>query len=65
MLGPLFNNQTIRPSQASPDYAGGSPPCLFSNVNACIPGLQCGEPKVYHTLGGTTKRVVPAGTPLW
>jgi hypothetical protein len=65
MLGPLFSNLTIRPTQATGDYAGGPPPCLHSNVNGCIPGLTCGEPKVYHTLGGAVQRLVPAGTPLW
>jgi len=62
MLGPLFNNMTIRPSQAEGDYASG---CDYSDTNGCIPGLSCGEPKVFHLVGGATKRVTPAGTPLW
>jgi hypothetical protein len=62
MLGPLFNNMTIRPIQASGDYASG---CNYSETNGCIPGLECGEPKVYHLLGGQTRRTTPAGTPLW
>ena len=62
MLGPLFNNATVRPTQASPDYAAG---CNYDEVNACIPGLECGQPKVFHLVGGATKRKTPAGTPLW
>jgi hypothetical protein len=65
MLGPLFSNQTIRPTQATGDYAGGSPPCNFSDVTGCIPGLACGQPKVFHSVGGKVKRTTPAGVPLW
>ena len=62
LLGPLFNNMTVRPTQATPDYAE---PCDYSDVTGCIPGLTCGEPKVYLTAGGKTKRTTPKGTPLW
>jgi len=58
--GPLLTTKDgskIEASQATGDYAAG---CDFSEVNAMT-----GKGSVYLLAGGTTKRVTPAGSPLW
>jgi hypothetical protein len=64
LIGPFFHERKTSPAQATPDYAGGSPPCKFVNVAGTVKGFE-GMKGVTLEAGGTTKKVNAAGAPLW
>ena len=64
LIGPFFHERKTSPAQATPDYAGGSPPCKYVNVAGTVKGFE-GMKGVTLEAGGTTKKVNAAGAPLW
>lgn len=64
LIGPYFHERKTTPAQATPDYAGGSPPCKYVNVAGSVEGYT-GMKGVMLEAGGITKKVNAAGTPLW
>ena len=64
LIGPFFHDRKTTPAQATPDYAGGSPPCKYVNVAGAVAGFE-GMKGVTLEAGGTTKKINEAGAPLW
>ena len=65
LIGPYFHAGKVQPTMATPDYAGGSPPCKYVNVDGSVKGFGTGRPYVTLEAGGNTIKKNQAGAKLW
>eukprot|EP00040_Diaphanoeca_grandis_P044597 m.12879 g.12879 ORF g.12879 m.12879 type:complete len:317 (-) comp9489_c0_seq1:474-1424(-) len=62
-FGPFFQGRTVMPTMANPQY--GTSPCTRTSVTGCVPGFDCGSPRVFVQGGEGVVRNNTDSTPLW